>query len=51
MSNGIKLTREQRDRIESTLKRIRSGLKQSRLALFEEPAHTFLPEVLNANKK
>jgi hypothetical protein len=51
MNDNMKLTQEQKDRIEKTLKRIRDGLNRSAPDLVEEPSHVFVPEVSHAAKK
>ena len=47
MAEEKQLTKDQKDRIDTTLKRIRAGLKRTETSSFEEPAHLFKPEANN----
>ena len=51
MTNDVKLTNDQEERIRETLKRIRSGLNRKQTDQLEEPAHLFVPEAFNAKEK
>ena len=43
-------TKEQKNHIDATLKRIRAGLKRDDVLPFDEPAHYFKPEAVNDKK-
>ncbi len=47
MTDEPKLSNDQKDRINATLKRIRMGLERLQTLPFEEPAHLFKPEAVN----
>lgn len=48
MSKELYLTEDQTKHINQTLKRIRDGLAQAKIAPVQEPAHFYLPEMFNA---
>lgn len=51
MPKDVKLTKDQERRIKATLKRIRCGLRRSQRDQFDEPAHLFAPELINAKQE
>lgn len=50
MADRPHLTKDQNDRIEATLKRIRAGLRRDNVPPFEEPAHLFKPGATDDEK-